>query len=107
MELKQIGKVFLDCKLWVQRAGSYISIINTGLIALLFFKTYGVELSAKTWGIPIFIFTIIVFTIVGYFDEKLGLYKYEVKRSQEQNEDIHEIKEDIKELLRKYSGIKK
>jgi hypothetical protein len=109
--IKKIVSKLLDYKIYISRATSYIAIVNTGMILMLFLsklEDYGIDIELQNWGLPIYIITLILCVFIGYLDVKLGLYKSEIGKSQQQNPQIlHMMQElkDIKEELRKQNEI--
>lgn len=102
--IKTLAKWFINLKVYISRAGSYISMLNTGMILLLFLsqlKAYGFNINLTKWAIPLYCLTIILLIILGYLDNKLGIHKYEVSITQKQNTDIQEILKEIKEIKEK------
>lgn len=93
----------MDCKIWLARAGSYIIILNMGMLMLLVLaklQDYGVKISIGRWGIPVFIGMIVLLVLVGYIDWRFGLFRYETSRSQQQNPELQQIKTDVAEIKR-------
>jgi hypothetical protein len=99
--IKKIVSKLLDYKIYISRATSYIAIVNTGMILMLFLsklEDYGMDIELQNWGLPIYIITLILCIFIGYLDVKLGLYKSEVGKSQQQNPQMLHIIEELKEI---------
>ena len=99
----EIGRFLIDCKIWLARASSYVAILNMGMLMLLVIdklKQYGYRISLEHWGISIFIATLVLLILVGYADWRFGLYRYETSRTQQQNPELQQIREDVAEIRR-------
>jgi hypothetical protein len=97
----QTVKFLMDCKIWLARAGSYVAVLNMGMLMLLVLdklKAYGFTINLQSWGVALFFSTLILLIFVGYLDWKFGLLRYETSRTQQQNPEIQQIRRDVEEI---------
>ena len=102
--MKVLGKRLVEVKVYVNRAASYLAMLNTGMLLLLViakFKDFGYDIRLETWGIPIYIATIILFIGVGWLDIKLGLMQYEITVGNKVNAELVKIQSTVDEIKRK------
>jgi len=99
--LERLVVFAVDCKIWLGRASGYVSMLNTGLLLVLVLgklQEYGINISLKEWGVPIYVATMLLFMAIGYVDQRFGVFKFETSRVQRQNPEIQEIRKDIAEM---------
>ncbi len=104
LQLKKVRNNIVKSKIWIQRSMSWISIINAGMILFLVlakFQDYGVNIHITKWIIPIYIFAILVMVVVGYFEDKMGFFKEEVREHTNRNPQMQEILERLDRIEKK------
>ncbi len=107
--LKKIRSKIVHSKIFIQRAMTWISIINAGMLLFLVLsqlEEYGFNVKMKTWFIPIFICTLLLMVVFGYLEYKLGFYQMEREVSTTRNPYFQRI-EDRLERIEKKLGKKK
>ena len=99
---------FTHSKVFINRAVSYLSIINSGMILFLLLsrlQDYGVGIHITKWFFPIFVIGIVLMILVGYMDYKLGFHREEMRTVSSRNPYFNEIIERLdrveKELKKK------
>ena len=88
-------------KIYINRAISYITIINAGMMLFVLMaqmKQLGWNINLTAYFVPVYIISIIGAIIVGFVDTKLGFFKKESEMTSDRNPYFVEIKKDIKEL---------
>jgi len=81
-------------RVYMMRAGSYISLVNTAMILFLFLSNlekYGIDVDIKDWIIPLFMVGILGMVLFGYIEDKLGFYAEEQKTTQMRSPVFNEI----------------
>jgi hypothetical protein len=105
--IKKIRSKLIHSKIFIQRSLGYISIFNSGMILFLVLsqlEKYKIDIELETWFIPIFILTILLMILFGYFEDKMGFFEEEneaVNRRNPALRDIEQRLEKIEELLKK------
>ena len=104
---KKIRGGWTEFKLYLNRANSYIIIINTCMLLFLMIsrlKDYGWEIS-KTNIVFIFLVLISGLILLGWLDTKLGFFSEEAKRRADRNpywkealDGIHNIEKKLEKL---------
>ncbi|NQU79396.1 hypothetical protein HQ545_06535 [Candidatus Woesearchaeota archaeon] len=95
---------FTHSKIFINRATSYITIINSGMILFLLLsrlQEYGLNIHISKWFFPIFLVSVIVMMIVGYLDYKLGFHREESRVVTERNPYFKEIIERLDKIEQK------
>lgn len=92
-------------KLFSQRGMSYIALINSGMILFILLSNleqYGIDIRIQNWFFPILLLGILILTIVGYLEDKLGFYSTEVhaatRRSPQMNEILYRLEKIEKKM---------
>lgn len=83
---------------------SWISIINAGMILFLVlakFQDYGIHIYITKWIIPIYLVVMVAMVFVGYFEDKLGFFKEEIKENTKRNPQMQEILERLDRIEKK------
>ena len=84
------------------RAISYVSLVNTGMILVLFLSKVQesgyVGFDIEKWAILLYIIGIVGSVFIGWIDVKMGLYKYENSVNWQQIPEIVEILERLKKI---------
>jgi len=84
-------------KIYVERSKWYAYFFLMLIQIAIFIQTSGFEM--KWWYFPIiFIGVVCCFIVVGYFEVKIGLLKYEQEKYAQENPVLQEILKEIKEL---------
>lgn len=101
---ERLKSKFSNLKVILQRASSYVNLLNTGMIAFLFLETLqsrGLFQNLKLnllWVYPV---GLIAMFLVGWIDWKAGLHSNEQKTIFERNPVITKISDDLDEIKRK------
>lgn len=91
-------------KLFIQRAKSYLTVVNSGMILFLFLsqlEKYGININIKQWIIPIFAITLILLLIFGYLEDRLGFYQEEARAQAKRNPYFKEINDRLERIENK------
>jgi len=107
--LRIIRDAFLGVKIFINRSGSYISLINLGMIMFLTLaqlKTAGIiSFSIGSYTLPLYIITLILLAIFGYVDIRFlkGLHTETelINRVTPLHPDLVEIKNKVDYLYEK------
>lgn len=97
----KLKDIWTDIKIYLQRAMSYLIILNSIMLMFLFLdklKEMGLEFSFKKYYVPMCIVFIILLIFVGYLDTKLGFFKEEAKRAASRNPYFTETLENVKQI---------
>lgn len=81
-------------KIWIQRAMSWVTIANSGMILFLVLsklQEYGVSIYITMWFIPLYIVVIILLMFLGYLEDKAGFFREEQRLSSLRNPYLVEI----------------
>ena len=87
MKKKNVWKYIIEkitiIKFYIQRSSVYLSIGNSIMLIFLLLGRFGIKISINKIWQYILIITgwIILMIFIGYMDNKLGLYKKEIKIS--------------------------
>ena len=92
--LNTIRDKLVYLKLCYSRSATYLSIINTGMLLYVFLK--GLDLNFGYWNIPLFIIMVSMVLIFGHLDIKLGLYRTEVNKMNNNNQILNEILKEVR-----------
>ncbi|MFC1754980.1 hypothetical protein ACFL96_16575 [Thermoproteota archaeon] len=101
---------FTHSKVFINRAISYVSIINSGMILFLLLsrlQDYGLNVHITRWFFPIFIASIIAMVLVGYMDYKLGFHREESRIVSKRNPYMEEIVERLERIENQLSKKRK
>lgn len=80
---------------------SYIAILNSGMILFLVLsrlENYKIDIKLEVWLIPIFIFTLILMILFGYFEDKFGFFEEEMTASNRRNPELIEINKRLERI---------
>lgn len=91
-------------KVWIQRANSWISILNSGMILFIVLaqlKILGVEINIGKSFLFIYLGAIIVLVLFGYMEDKAGLYRQEFRISGSRHPYLMEILEKVRNIDKK------
>ncbi len=83
---------------------SWISIINAGMILFLVlskFQDYGINIHISRWIVPIYIFVIVIMITFGYFEDKFGFFKEEIREHTNRNPQMQEILKRLERIENK------
>ena len=101
MSKLNIRKIIAELKVYLNRATSYLTIINTGMILLPFIATLnllGLNINVKI-GYPIlFVVALLVALLIGRIDIKSGIFSSEMNRIYTQNPVMIEMLERMKRI---------
>jgi hypothetical protein len=104
---KSLRNKLVRSKLFIQRALGYIAILNSGMILFLVLsrlENYNMDIRLETWFIPIFLGTILLMVLFGYFEDRLGFFEEETSEANKRNPALVSINrrlDNIEELLKK------
>lgn len=103
-----IKKIFADIKIFIGRAQSYVSMLNSGMIFFLFLskvKDAGyIHIELEKLMVVLFFITLLGMILIGFIEDKLKLHDEENKRVWDRNPHIKDI---IARLERIETEIKK
>ncbi|MCK5283768.1 MAG: hypothetical protein KAK00_10285 [Nanoarchaeota archaeon] len=91
----------IHVKVYVNRALTYASLVNMGLILFLAMSNlekYGIDIMLGKWLIPIILLIFLLLILVGYLEDKLGFFQEEQKVHAVRNPPITEILERLKKI---------
>lgn len=98
-----IKSKFIHAKIFAQRTMTYVSILNTMMLLFLILKSlkdYGFNLNLKIWFIPIMVVGLFMLVLIGYIEDRLGMYRMEI-------EAVHNRSPQLVEILAKVKDIEK
>ena len=99
-----LRRTFTRNKVFIHRAMSYMTILNSGMIMFLLLsrlQDYGIEIHITKWFFPIFIASILMLIAIGYLDFRFGFHKEEMRISQGENPYMAEIVERLDKIEKK------
>jgi len=102
--LLEIRKFMVYSKLWVQRTMSWVAIANSGMILFLVLsklQDYGIKIFITIWFIPIYFGVVLIMIFLGYLEDKVGLFREEVRIASSRNPHINEIIERLDRIEKK------
>ena len=102
--LEKIRSKVVHSKIFIQRAMTWVSIINAGMLLFLVLsqlERYGINIQIKTWFIPLFICTLLLMVIFGYLEYKLGFYQAETEAVTRRNPYFKRIEERLDRIEKK------
>ncbi len=86
--LIKVREIIVNNKLWVQRTMSWMAIANSGMILFLVLaklQDYGIKINITLWFIPIYLGVIVLMTFLGYLEDKVGIFKEEIRSAASRN----------------------
>lgn len=98
--LKYIRRKIVELKVLINRANSYIAILNSGMIFFIFLnslKQVGININLSM-SLPIFMGTFLILIMFGYIEDKLGFFRAEYKQNNLRNELGLETLKRVKEI---------
>lgn len=104
-----LRKRLIRMKVYMNRAGSYISLINTGMILFLLLSNlerYGIDIDIHSWLIPIFIAGASMMIFFGYMEDKLGFYREEQKTTQSRSPYFGDMVKRLDRIEKQLESIK-
>lgn len=109
MDFKTLRTKFVDIKIFIGRAQSYVSMMNSGMILFLFLAQVKAA-EIITWPIENMILLIIPIGIlgmafIGWVEDKFKVHSEENKRVSDRNPRMDEIIERLKRI-EKNQGVK-
>ena len=87
-------RIVISAKVFIHRTGSWIALINSGMLLYL---VIGYE--SRQYIVPIVGGTVILLTLLGYIEDKIGFHREEHLLSQRRNPHLTEIRMMMKKLL--------
>ena len=97
-------------KLYMSRALSYITLINTGMVLFLFLSNlekYGIDIRIQEWIIPLFLIGIFLLVLFGFLEDRLGFYSQEQRTTQSRNPYMTDIIERLDRIEEKIAELEK
>ena len=104
MQRKGIKSKVVHAKIFVQRAMSYIAILNSGMILFLLLsrlEDYKIDIRLETWFIPIFFVTILAMVLFGYLEDRLGFFTEENIAHNRRNPVLNDINMRLERIEKK------
>lgn len=99
-----LRKVFTKNKVFIQRAMSYMTILNSGMIMFLLLsklQDYGIEIHITKWFFPIFVLSLLAMVLIGFLDYKFGFHREELRAAQAQNPYLVDISKRLENIEKK------
>jgi hypothetical protein len=88
-------KRLIRLKVYFDRARSYVSYVQTGVVVLTAVKVFGI--TPPLWSFPLWLSLFVAICIfIGWLDSKLKIYDAEQKRISEQNPILIDIWEAVR-----------
>ena len=109
-KLMKIREGLVRTKIRLQRTTTYLAIFNSGMIFFLFLsklQDYGINIHITKWFFPLYILTMISLFVFGWLDDKVGLYREEMKQSQDKNPYMSEMQRRFDSLEKKMDSLNK
>lgn len=106
--MKNLKNKLMKFKIYIQRAMSWISILNAGMLLFLVFSTlekYGYDINMRKYLIPIFLATLGIMFILGYIEDKLELFNEENRIVSEKNPYFTDISKKLERIEDKINKI--
>jgi len=97
-------------KIWIQRAMSWVTIANSGMILFLVLsklQEYGVSIYITLWFIPLYIVVIFLLMFLGYLEDKAGFFREEQRLSSLKNPYLVEISNKLDRIEKEVKQIRK
>lgn len=86
-------------KIFVQRAMGYVALINTGMILLLVLQKYDFEfMHQKYFIVFVYLATFLILMIIGFIDDKIGMFRIESTLSADRNPYFKETVSRLKRI---------
>ena len=88
-------------KMFMSRTTTYLALINSGMILFLVLsksEDYGIDIEIEKYFIPIIILGLILLSLFGWLEDKLGFHELEKKHVEDRNPYLREILERIKKI---------
>ena len=107
----KVRNFMVYAKVWMQRTMSWIAVANSGMILFLVLsqlqKQYGFEIYITAWFIPIYIAVILLMILLGYIEDRAGLYREESRAASARNPYFKEILERLNTIEKDVKALKK
>lgn len=106
--LTKIREYITYCKMFMQRAISWVALANAGMILFLFLaklQDFGLNIQISQWYVPIFLATLVAMTLFGFLEDKLGFHKEEQELCAQRNPYYDKILNRITELENKIDKV--
>ena len=95
-------------KVFIQRAMGYVALINTGMILLLVLQRYELSfMSNKYFYVIVYLFTFVMLIIIGFIDDKIGMFRIESTLTADRNPYFQETLKRLKDIEKKIDFVVK
>jgi len=91
-------------KMFMSRTASYLAIINAGMILFLVLsklEDYGIDIEIEKYFFLILFLGLIVLTLFGWLDDRLGFHQLERKHVEKRNPYMKDILERLDRIEKK------
>jgi hypothetical protein len=109
MKLGKIRHLLITYKVYLSRANGYAGIISLGMLLYLSIsdlKKYGILIKLDTYFFPILLFVIAFLIFLGWVDDKIGLFREEIRFITRRNPQMEEVLEQLKSIKEDLKNLK-
>ena len=108
--LAKLRGIFVTAKVYGSRITTYITLLNLYILVYLTLsdvKKYGVYIKLEVWLIPILCFLTLLVLGLGWLDDKIGVFKEELRFTTNRNPQVMETLNELKKINERLDRLEK
>jgi len=86
------------------RSMSYMAVANSCMLLFLLVKNLELSIDLRLWGAPIIVSIILLMALFGYLEDKLGLWREELRITHTRNSELQRIGREVEEIKKMLGG---